>query len=246
MAQTPEKTEKPSKLKLKKKRWFPILAPRFLGQKEVGETYLSEAKAALGRPLKINLRDLTGSFKDQNIYLHLKIKELAGNSLQTELEGYAYLPFFLKKLARKQVGKIEDSFFFETKDNKGVRLKPLATTVFPAKRSAQAALRKKLRQRLEEEGTKLSFEGLFDSLLKNKLQMELKKELSKICPVRDVIIQKAEVEEGPVKAKKKRPEKKEAETEEKELAEKEEDKKEAGKTEEKGKAEKKEKEKTSE
>ena len=51
------KAKKVSKIKAKKKRWFPVFAPRFLGQKEIGETHLSEAKVALGKVLKVNLRD---------------------------------------------------------------------------------------------------------------------------------------------------------------------------------------------
>ena len=41
------KTDTAAKTKLKKK-WFPILSPKFLGQKEVGESYLTDSKDALG------------------------------------------------------------------------------------------------------------------------------------------------------------------------------------------------------
>lgn len=198
-----------SRIKTQKKKWFPILSPGFLGQREIGESYLNEAKAAVGRVLGINLRDLTGNVRDQNIHVSLKVKEASGSNLQTEIIGYNYLPFYVRKLARKQAGKIEDSFVVKTKEGKAVRLKPLVTPVFGAKRSAESLMRKKLREMLEEEAGKLSFEGLIDDLLKYRMQMEFRKKLNKICPVRDLIVRVVELASEKDKAKKKKKEKEE-------------------------------------
>ncbi len=190
------KTKKVSKIKIKKKRWFPIFAPKFLGQREIGESYLSEPNVAMGRVVKINLRDLTRNMRDQNIYVSLKITEVNGNNLDTEIVGYAYMPFFVKKLIRVRTGKIDDSFVLKTKDNKIVRLKPLAITVFPVKKSVKTAIRKQLREMLEEEVAKLNFDSLINDLLRYKLQMEFKKKLNKLCPVREVIMRMVKLEEG--------------------------------------------------
>lgn len=194
--------KKESRIKLKKKKWYPVFAPEFLGEREVGETYLAEAGAALGRTLKVNLRDLTGNIKDQNIYVSLKIRELKGNSFQTEVVGYAYMPFFIRKLVRKGAGKADDSFAVKTRDNKTVRLKPSLLTVFATNRSARSALKKKLREMLKEEAFKLDFVALVNDLLRYKLQAEFKKGLNKICPVREIIMKKVELEKKKAKVKK--------------------------------------------
>jgi small subunit ribosomal protein S3Ae len=188
------KTRKVSKIKVKKKRWFPILAPKFLGQKEIGESYLVEAQSAMKRVLKINLRDLTGNIRDQNIYVSLRINEIGGSNLHTEIVGYAYMPFFIKKLIRARSGKVNDSFVLMTKDNKNVRLKPLVITVFPIKKSVKTSIRKKIEKILREEAGKSGFDGLINDLLRYRLQMECKKKLSKICPVREVIMRVAKLE----------------------------------------------------
>jgi len=195
--------KKVSKIKVKKKRWFPIFAPKFLGQKEIGETYLTDVKTALGRVLKVNLRDLTGSMRDQNIYVSLRINEETGNSLQTEVVGYAYMQFYIKKLARRSTGKIDDSFVLRTKDSKNVRLKPLAMTVFSVNKSVKTTIRKKLREMLSEEVNKLSFDALINDLLRYKLQMEFKKRLNKVCPVKEVVMRVVKLEEGKVRRIKK-------------------------------------------
>ena len=49
--------KKVSRIKTKKKKWFPIFAPKFMGQKEIGETYLDQPEPAVGRTLKVNLKE---------------------------------------------------------------------------------------------------------------------------------------------------------------------------------------------
>lgn len=188
--------KKVGRVKTKKKRWFPVFAPKFLGQKEIGESYLVEADKAVGRQMKINLRDLTGSIKDQNIAVSLEIKEVTGNNLQTEVVGYAYMPFYIKKLARRKAGKVSDSFISKTKDNKYVRMKPLVMTVFPINRSMKTSIRKETQKLLKEELGKDNFDGLVTGLLRYRLQAEFKKKLSKICPVREVIMRVVKIEKG--------------------------------------------------
>lgn len=190
------KAEKTGKIKVKKKKWFPILAPKFLGGKEIGESYLNQAEAAVGRMMKVNLRDLTGNIGDQNVSISLQIKEVTGSSLQTEITGFNYLPFFIRKLSRRNAGKTDDSFVLKTKDNQFVRLKPMLVTVFPVYHSVKTDLRRKIRELLEEEVEKASFESLLNDLLKHRLQMEFKKKLAKICPVKDVLIRQVKREEG--------------------------------------------------
>tara|TARA_Y100000310_G_C20640028_1_gene793376 strand:- start:294 stop:950 length:657 start_codon:yes stop_codon:yes gene_type:complete len=187
--------KKVSKIKTKKKKWFPIFAPKFMGHKEIGETYLDNPEPAIGRTLKVNLKELTGSFRDQNIYVSLRIKEVTGNNLQTEVIGYAYMPFFIKKLTRRSTGKIDDSFVLETKEGKKVRLKPLAITINPVNKSVKTTIRKRLLQLLAVEVKKLPMDVLISELLKYKIQMDLKNKLKKIYPVREVIMRVAKLEE---------------------------------------------------
>jgi ribosomal protein S3AE len=190
------KTKKVGKVKVKKKRWFPVFAPNFLGKTEIGESYLNEVEEATGRTLKVNLKDLTGSIKDQNICLSLKITTVAGNNLQTEVVGYSYMPYFIKRMVRRNIGKVEDSFLLRTKDDKVVRIKPLITTVFKLNKSVKTLFRKKIIEILGQEAGKLTFDSLINELLRYKLQIELKKKLKNIHPVREVIIREIKLETG--------------------------------------------------
>src|SRR3989338_7496452 len=64
-----------------RKIWYKIVAPELFGQMELGETYLASPDQAVGRKVKINLKDLTGNVKDQNAYVNFVIRSKDGKVL---------------------------------------------------------------------------------------------------------------------------------------------------------------------
>ena len=109
-------TKKVSRIKTRKKAWFKIFAPQVFGNKEIGETYLPAAENALGRLLKISLKDITGNVKDQNAYIGFKIAKAEGSALRTEVISYQLTPASVKRLVRKNTARLDDYFTFTTKD----------------------------------------------------------------------------------------------------------------------------------
>jgi len=53
-----------------------------------------------------------------------------------------------------------------------------------------------MKELLAEEMSKSDFEGVVVDLLRYRLQMELKKKLSKICPLREIIMRVMKLEES--------------------------------------------------
>ena len=82
------KAKKAARLSTKKKKWFQILAPKFLGDKVIGESYLSEPTEAIKRTVKINLMQITGDIKTQNIGVKFEITDFKDNKLHTIIIGY--------------------------------------------------------------------------------------------------------------------------------------------------------------
>src|SRR3989344_2631054 len=117
--------KKVSKIKIKKKLWYKIVAPRLFGQKEIGETYLTSPDSALGRSMKINLRDLNGNVKDQNSYISFKVNKADGSLLRTSTTGYELTPTYVKKLVRKNTDRLDDAFTLKTKNKNDVVVKIL-------------------------------------------------------------------------------------------------------------------------
>ncbi len=190
MATTDVKPEqkKVSRIKVKKKLWYSILAPKVFSEKEVGESYLASAESALGRVVKINLRDLTGNVKDQSAYLSFKIEKVQGTQLHTSLMGYELMPSHVKRMVRKNVDRLDDYYELVTKDGDQFVLKSLMMTISQTHRSIRAVIRKQLGELLAEEAGKVDFDTFVSNIVGYKLQFAAKKKLSKIYPLREVAV----------------------------------------------------------
>ena len=178
---------KVSRIKTKKKAWFPIISPKLFGSKEMGETYNISAKNAVGRTIKVNLKDLTGDIKDQNAYANFAISGVEGNSLKTECIGYELTPSFIKRLVRKNSDKIEGNFYFKTHKNEYLTVKWLIVTLNKVNRSLQTQIRKQINSLLETEVEKEDFTSFMGNLVYKKSHFAMKKKLSKIYPLKELV-----------------------------------------------------------
>lgn len=171
-----------------KKLWYKIVGPRLFGQMELGETYLSSPGDAVGRTLKVNLKDLTGNVKDQNAYVKFKVDALEGNTLKASTIGYELTYTYVKKMVRKSTNKLDDYFVFRTKDGKDIIVKTLMVTQSKCQRSAQKQLRQTLQAYLDEEAKNSTFETFISNLVTRKVQMTAKKILYKIYPLNEIAV----------------------------------------------------------
>lgn len=183
-----EKSKDSSKLKLKKKIWYKIISPAFFGNKEVGESYLSEPETSLGRVVKANLKDLTGNPRDQNAYAIFKINKVSGTSLETEAIGYELTPAHVKRMVRKNTIRMDDFYLAKTQDGKKIIIKTFMISLKRTQRSKTAKLRKVLGEALREEASKSDFEMFIANLVGGKIQYNLRKLLHKIYPLRELAI----------------------------------------------------------
>ena len=171
-----------------RKVWYRIVAPKLFGEMELGETYLSSPEQALGKTLKVNLKDLTGNVKDQSAYVNFKVEALDGNVLKASVIGYELTPTYVKRMVRKNTNRLDDYFVLATKDGKELVVKTLMVTQSKTQRSIQKQLRKKLQELLGEEVQKSTLEIFVSNLVTRKVQMNVKKLLHKIYPLNDVAV----------------------------------------------------------
>ncbi|MDP3698260.1 MAG: hypothetical protein Q8R47_01600 [Nanoarchaeota archaeon] len=171
-----------------RKIWYRIVSPKLFGQMELGETYLTSPEGAIGRNLKINLKDLTGNMKDQNAYVKFTIDELEGTTLKASISGYELTATSVKRMVRKSTDRLDDYLVFKTKDGKNVVIKTLLVTQSKAQRSVQKQLRQKMKAFLAEEVKNNTFETVVGNLVTRKTQMTLKKLLYKIYPINEAAV----------------------------------------------------------
>ncbi len=186
MAKTQKK--KISKIKAKKKIWYKIIAPKLFGNREIGETYLSSAEKAVGRKMKVALRDLTGNMRDQHAYIAFQIGKVDGAVLRTIPMGYELTSAFVKRIVRKNVNKLDDYFVLHTKDGKKMVLKILMLTLHKTQRAVRTQLRKEAYRLLKEDAAKQVFSAFLENIVTNRLQNSLKKRLKKIHPLKEAAV----------------------------------------------------------
>ncbi|MBT4804853.1 hypothetical protein HON71_01645 [Candidatus Woesearchaeota archaeon] len=187
--------KKVSKIKIKKKVWYKVIAPKIFGNKEVGESYLQSPDTAVGRKLKVNLKDLTGNIKDQNVQIGLQITNVEGNLLKTSLVSYQLTSQYVKRCIRKNCVRLDDYFLLKTKGGKTIVIKSLMVTINKAQRSVRSKLRKELGELLDAEVKKYDLATFVSLLVNRRIQMEFKRKLKKILPLKEISVRVLKLQE---------------------------------------------------
>jgi len=181
MVKNIKKTE--SKISVKKKRWYNILAPKVLNNVIVGETPSADTNLLVGRVVTINLSTITRNMKKQNTEVKFKIKELKGNDCVTEFVSYEILPAFVKRLVKRAKCRVDDSFVAETKDKIKVRIKPLVLTRDKIQKSIATSLRLTSKDMLTKILADTDYNEFLSKILVGDIQKELKFKLKKVHPL---------------------------------------------------------------
>ena len=65
-------------IKTKKKKWMPVYASKDFGEGFLGELLVSDVKNLEEKSLTINLMDITGNAKNQNVNIRFKVEKVEG------------------------------------------------------------------------------------------------------------------------------------------------------------------------
>ncbi len=193
--QKQEGKEKVSRVKIKKKLWFKILGPKMFGNKELGETFLPEPSVAIGRTLRVNLKDLTGNVRDQNGYVVFKVATVAGMTLQAVVLGYELTPAYVKRMVRKNTNRLDDFVQLHSKEGRDVIVKATMITLHKVQRSVQSALREQFHAMLQEDLDK-GLDVLLEGVLSGRMQATARKRLAKVYPLKELALKSLKLAEG--------------------------------------------------
>jgi ribosomal protein S3AE len=165
-----------------------------MGEAFIGESYLVEASAAVGRSVRVNLMQISGDIKNQSSDVKFEITGASENKLNTRITGYYFSPAAIKRFVRRHMTRIDDSLVIQTSDNLKVKIKPFLLTRSKVSRAVEHQLRVSLREELINGVRKTSYDNLFSMVLKYQLQKDIKEKLSKIYPVKNIEIRILEEE----------------------------------------------------
>ena len=180
--------------KQKKKKWFPIIAPESFQSKIIGEVLLEDSSALMGRTVKVNMMQLMGDMKRQNVNVMFKVNDIKEGKAYTQAVKFEVSPFSLKRLAKREKDKLSDSFVVKTADGKLVRIKPVMVTNAMTKGAVLATLIKTCRAVCKEIVNKSKFEQLIIDLVLYNFQKDVRDALHKVYPLRNFDIRIMELE----------------------------------------------------
>ena len=193
--------------KWKLKKWYDIIAPPIFNEVVIGQTPADEPEKLIGRVVDTTLYDIIGDFTAVHIHLYFQIIKVDPDNLKayTRFKGHELARDYIRSLTRRKSSKIEGIFDVWTKDGYGLRLTIDAFTAYRCKTSQKRAIRKIMKEVIENRVKELTLDELIDEMLKGTIAQEIAEKARKIYPIRRVEIYKSKLlyvpgPEGPVKA----------------------------------------------
>jgi len=180
--------------KWKSKRWYTIRAPRHpWAFKVIGETIAEDESMLIGRNYEILQNELDGDFSKMHVKVQFRITGVVGGDALTEYIGHEMLKDHIRRQVRRDRGKVDDTVDIVTEDGFYVRIKPLLISRNRIKGSQKQEMRTLAREVILKTGATSTWIDLQKSSLDGTLEAKIREAVSKIQPVRGVMIRRTQL-----------------------------------------------------
>jgi len=180
--------------KWKSKRWYTIRAPRHpWAFKVIGETIAEDESMLIGRNYEILQNELDGDFSKMHVKVQFRIAGVVGGDALTEYIGHEMLKDHIRRQVRRDRGKVDDTVDIVTEDGFYVRVKPLLISRNRIKGSQKQEMRTLAREVILKTGATSTWIDLQKSSLDGTLEAKIREAVSKIQPVRGVMIRRTQL-----------------------------------------------------
>jgi len=167
--------QKQTKVLTRRRKFIPVELPLFKSRLELLGNSNEEL---LNKTIKLDLtRYLKGKSVEGTFIVLIKDKILTTSLFRLKL-----MPYFIRRMIRKKVSYVEDSFLSKSQESLLV-VKPFIITRKKVSRVVRKTLRNKARNWLEGYIQELTDEEIFSDILTNKLQKSLSLFLKKTYPL---------------------------------------------------------------
>ena len=170
----------------------------------IGETLAEDPSQLIGRNYEIIQNELDGDFSKMHVKVVFKVTDVLGNDAITEFVGHELLKDHVRRQVRRDRGKIDDTIDVVTEDGYYIRFKPLMISRARIKSSQKQQMRAIARDIILTTGATSTWFKLQTATLDGTLENKIKEAVSKIQPVRTVVIRRTQliqsgvlIEEGP-------------------------------------------------
>lgn len=175
------------------KNWYDIQAPDIFDKDEVGETPAEKDSQVIGRTVKQDLTELLNGSDKYYVDVSLKVVEVEGNKAFTEIDGMECSKEFVSRMIRKRSDRMDLVFKTDTKDDRKVRVKVVGATVKSTSTNTLKDARKKIREMIDEKASEQAYNEFMENIFMDEIQREVRDEVGKIYPFRELEIRKTEL-----------------------------------------------------
>lgn len=186
--------------KWRAKRWFNVVAPPCFGELSVATIPCAEEGKLVGRVVETTLYEITGDFSHQTIKLYFLITGLEGTKARTVMKGHEYSTDYLRSLVRRGTSRIDGIFNVTTKDGFSTRISIVAFSRARIKTSQKRAIRKIMKEVIEEKARNLTYEQLCQEMVLGKIGSDVYNLAKKVCQLRHVGVRKSKLLSMPKEA----------------------------------------------
>ena len=178
--------------KLKGKEWYEITAPKFFNEVSVGQTMAMDPNRIVGRVIETSLMDLGGDPNKYYLKFFFKVDAVNGKKASTVYVGHDCTRDFLARIVRRRSNRIDINNVVELKDIK-LRIKSVGVTNRLVSKAIETKLRKSIGEVIADVVSKMTLDEFLTELISNKLQMKIRKTMSKIYPLKQFEFRKTEL-----------------------------------------------------
>ena len=164
-----------TKVITKKKKFFSVDVPILKSEIELVGNSIEELN---NRTIKL---DLTRQLRGKSVEAVLKIKTEKNSATAYPIK-MILMPYFIRRMIRKRISYVEDSFSAPTQESL-VKIKPFLITRNKVSRAVRKTLRNLTKNWIEDYLAERKDEEIFDDLLTNRLQKPLSLKLKKTYPL---------------------------------------------------------------
>ena len=147
----------------------------------------------IGRNYEILQNELDGDFSKMHVKVQFRITSVVGGDALTEYIGHEMLKDHIRRQVRRDRGKVDDTVDIVTEDGFYVRVKPLLISRNRIKGSQKQEMRTLAREVILKTGATTTWIDLQKLTLDGTLEAKIREAVSKIQPVRGVMIRRTQL-----------------------------------------------------
>jgi len=176
----------------KAKVWLKIVAPKFLGGKELGEIPANEPENVIGRRIILSAIDVLDDLNKYYLKFIFKVGKVQEDIAYLYFDGLECTRDYISRVIRRRVDRIDHVFDKVTKDGIKLRIKTVTVTK-RVPRSIRTKIRKLIHDLVSKEIESSTMEEFILKVLSDEFKEGIKQNIKKIYPPRFFEFRKIEV-----------------------------------------------------